>query len=480
MKIHNFVRKDVRTASAASTDIKNVSRLSTLSMNVNSNRRNNTYAGLGSYLEVDIEKKGARNTVKIPFFIPYTNSRFVDINGYAYVSPLAKKVIEKALKNANPAFDLATFQADTTAEINARIAALPAGSPERTKLENRRDNVIANAKKKDSDKLARQEIKYLESVIKGGVNLRACTNETSRKAAITKYANQFERLMTLKEQVKGFTWSQKKWFRKLNNRPFKIVASSLGVVAVVAGLAIGEVIDFPKNFIKSIGNWFKPKATVTQEVKDKDVQTKGSAATETIKVEPKATAKPVVTAEPKKEISNSVYKNTSEMLEEAYIANQNNFINLKPFANEYGINYEEAVKGYTFVEHIESIDTTRFTEAEINNYINNARTFVSLAINRGGFPMLPIGDEAVNAVISSAKGDASCAIAFVQNAIENNRRLLDMIAAGESVTLILRGEEFSVFLERDYYPELNGFKEKALAGTLTISQVKTIGVYPIA
>ena len=130
MKIHNFVRKDVRTASAASTDIKNVSRLSTLSMNVNSNRRNNTYAGLGSYLEVDIEKKGARNTVKIPFFIPYTNSRFVDINGYAYVSPLAKKVIREALKNANPAFDLATFQADTTAEINARIAALPAGSPE--------------------------------------------------------------------------------------------------------------------------------------------------------------------------------------------------------------------------------------------------------------------------------------------------------------------------------------------------------------
>ena len=478
MKIHNFVRKDVRTASAASTDIKNVSRLSTLSMNVNSNRRNNTYAGLGSYLEVDVEKKGARNTVKIPFFIPYTNSRFVDINGYAYVSPLAKKVIRRALKNANPAFDLATFQADTTAEINARIAALPAGSPERTKLENRRDNVIANAKKKDSDKLARQEIKYLESVIKGGVNLRACTNETSRKAAITKYANQFERLMTLKEQVKGFTWSQKKWFRKLNNKYFR--RTTAGALVVALGLAIGEVIVFPKNFIKSIGNWFKPKATVTQEVKDKDVQTKGSAATETIKVEPKATAKPVVTAEPKKEISNSVYKNTSEMLEEAYIANQSNFIYLKQFANEYGINYEEAVKGYTFVEHIESIDTTRFTEAEINNYINNARTFVSVAINRGGFPMLPIGDEAANAVISSAKGDASHAIAFVQNAIENNRRLLDMIAAGESVTLVLRGEEFSVFIERDYYPELNGFKEKALAGTLTISQVKTIGVYPIA
>lgn len=478
MKIHNFVRKDVRTASAASTDIKNVSRLSTLSMNVNSNRRNNTYAGLGSYLEVDIEKKGARNTVKIPFFIPYTNSRFVDINGYAYVSPLAKKVIRRALRNANPAFDLATFQADTTTEINARIAALPAGSPERTKLENRRDNVIANAKKKDSDKLARQEIKYLESVIKGGVNLRACTNETSRKAAITKYANQFERLMTLKEQVKGFTWSQKKWFRKLNNKYFR--RTTAGALVVALGLAIGEVIVFPKNFIKSIGNWFKPKATVTQEVKDKDVQTKGSAATETIKVEPKATAKPVVTAEPKKEISNSVYKNTSEMLEEAYIANQSNFIYLKQFANEYGINYEEAVKGYTFVEHIESIDTTRFTEAEINNYINNARTFVSVAINRGGFSMLPIGDEAANAVISSAKGDASHAIAFVQNAIENNRRLLDMIAAGESVTLVLRGEEFSVFIERDYYPELNGFKEKAINGTLTISQVKTLGVYPIA
>ena len=478
MKIHNFVRKDVRTASAASTDIKNVSRLSTLSMNVNSNRRNNTYAGLGSYLEVDIEKKGARNTVKIPFFIPYTNSRFVDINGYAYVSPLAKKVIREALKNANPAFDLATFQADTTAEINARIAALPAGSPERTKLENRRDNVIANAKKKDSDKLARQEIKYLESVIKGGVNLRACTNETSRKAAITKYANQFERLMTLKEQVKGFTWSQKKWFRKLNNKHFK--RATAGALVVALGLAIGEVVDFPKNFIKSIGNWFKPKATVTQEVKDKDVQTKGSAATETIKVEPKATTKPVVTAEPKKEISNSVYKNTSEMLEEAYIANQSNFIYLKPFANEFKIDYEEAVKGYTFVEHIETIDTTRFTEAEINNYINNARTFVSVAINGGGFPMLPIGDEAVNAVISSAKGNASHAIAFVQNAIENNRRLLDTIAAGESLTLVLRGEGLSSFITNTYYPELNGFKEKALAGTLTISQVKTIGVYPIA
>ena len=483
MEFVNYNRKDVSAATTASTGIKNVRSITSLKLNLKSGKNETTFSGLGSYLEVDVKQKGATKKVKIPFFSAYKKDKFINVDGYAFINPLAKKIIEKVVKNNIPEFDLVAFQTDATNEINDRINALgtsPAEVLEKAKLENRRDNVIATARKKDSDKLVKEEIAYLEDVIKKGVNVRAYTNDINRKAALAKHCNQLERLIVLKSQSKKLTWSQKKGISKLNNKTLKRVGVGLAALAVAAGLVIGRVIDFPKYTWNTIKNWFnKPKATVTQTVGP----LKKASITPIPKAQQTPTKVPIVTVAPTNTpiptntlVIQKIRRNLNTMDSEMFIvaaqANYDNFIDAKNYLTKYGYNYEDVINSYTVIEHLHQLDTTRLTSEDIHRHIANARTLVAMIVSSGAYNSLPLRSETFETMQDCLNGNPEAGARFVAICSEYNEPLLDMLAIGELESNLIFNQELYNFNVNIYYPEINEYKTRILNDSFEVTSVE--------
>lgn len=497
MEFINYIRKDVHSATIASTGIKNVKTLTGLKLNLEDGKNETTFSGLGSYLEIDVSNKGTSKKVKIPFFSAYKKDKFVNPNGFAFVNPLAKKIVAKVKKENVPDFDLTVFQTDTIAELNRRINLLgttPAEIAEKTELESRRDNVITNAKKKDSDKLVREEIKYLEEVINNGANLAVCTNDTKRKEALKTYADQFERLMTLKEQLKTLTWSQKRGIRKLNNKVFKIVAAGAAAVLVAGGIAIGYIKDFPKNFKDKVDSWFNsPKAKATETVTPTVLTTPTATITETIAPTATITPTATTTSTPVPTIActdtpaprKTGYEIGSEMYNDSLEGNYNNFANYQEMVEKYGIDFYSLIEGYTFVEHAHEMDITGISNKQLDNYINNARTMVSIVVNNGDFYQLPLRQETMEAIQDCLDGSPEAGIYFVSNSCEAKEPLLDMLTVGEVEALCMRDQELLDFNVNVYYKEIEDYKNKIKDNSLEVAEaeinkIKKYGIYPVA
>ncbi len=483
MEFINYNRKDVSSATTASTSIKNVRSITGLKRNLEDGKKEITFSGLGSYLEIDVKHKGTTKKVKIPFFSAFKKDKFVNTNGYAYVNPLAEKVIRKVVKGNVPTFELTDFQAAATAELNARIGALgttPAEVAEKTRLENRRDNVIATAKKKDSDKLVRDEIKYLEDVVKRGVNLGACSNDTDRKAALVRYANQFERLMTLKAQAKKLTWSQKKGIRRFNNKHVKRIGAGLAAIAVAAGLVACRIFEFPKHAWETVEDWFnKPRVTTSQTVNPTQAPVQTPAPTVNVTKAPTATPTPTVvptqvpTATPVAPMATSnKHSLNSEMFTTAREANYANFEFLRVFAEQYGFDYDQLIEGYTFVEHAHDLDTTGLSRSVIENHIVNARTLIALTLSTGSFDVLPLRIETQQTMQQCLNGDAAAGIRFVEQAHESGEPLIDAITIGEIESGVLYDAELLNFNQGVYYPELEEYKDAISTGSLNVAFVE--------
>lgn len=493
MEFINYNRRDVGSSGTASTGIKNVRSITGLKLNLEAGKHETTFSGLGSYLEIDVKHKGTSKKVKIPFFSAYGKDKFINVDGFAFVNPLAKKVIDKVIKANVPTFELTDFQSAATAELNDRINALgtsPAEVAEKARLENIRDNVIANAKKKDSDKLVRDEIKYLEEVIKRGVNLRACSNDTARKDALTKYCNQFERLETLKAQLKKLTWTQKRGIRKLNNKIFKRVTAGAAAVALAAGLVAGQIFEFPKHAWENVESWFRrPKATTTQTVAptatptSTPVVTVAPTAKATSTIAPTATPTAVPTAAVAQ--SSGKYNFDSEMFTTAYQANFDNFIDYREIAENYGFDYQSLIQGYTYVEHAQEMNITGVRADDIQEYINQTRFFLSLLLSTGNYSQLPLRQETLDTMQDSLNENPAAGINFVSQACESKEPLLDMLTIGELESGLIYDQQLLDFNNNVYFKEIEEYKTRILNGTLEIaalelSKVKTLGSYPIA
>ena len=457
-----FIDYTMKKATAASTYIKLVHSKQGLNLNLKPGKNERTFSGIGIYLEVDVLKKGSSSKVRIPFFNAYDNDKFVNINGYNFVNPLAEKIITEVVENKNPKFDLLTFQTVKTAELDARIGSLgtsPEDLAEKARLEHIRDDIIALAVKRDSQNLAKFEIERLEEIIKKGLNLSVYPNETARKTAIETYYNQFVQLVTLRHQLKNMTWSQKKGLSKFNNKIFRRI--SAGVVA--GGLAIGSVtLRFPEIF-KNVADWFKgngSSAIQTMQQGSQNGLTKEAELAEQITREDIGQSA-IIT-------SNKISIN-SEKINEAYANNLNTYSGLRAifakYQSVYNFSFNDAIAGYTFVEHAHELEPTGLNRNIVENYIIKTRTFLSLAMSQNiqeSLTLIPLQEETLSFLNSN---NLENIVSFVSNAYNNNTPLLDVLTVGQLLQNELSGTDLKYF-DEIYKNEIEKYCSAILEGKL--------------
>ena len=482
MEFINYTRRD---AVSSSSGIKSLSSRIGLLLNLAPGKKEHTFSGIGTYLEADVKEKNTSFMVKIPFFSAYKKNNFINKNGINYINPLAKTIIKNVTKKKASRFDLAAFKTYKTNELNSRISALgttPEDLALKTELENERDNVIGAAKLNDSQKLIKNEIKYLDNIIKQGLDLRKYSNDTARKAAIKSFCDLCEFDELLKVQQKNLTWKQKKGINKINNKITKRVGAGL----LALSLAFTGV-HFSGLVVKAKEVW----NFITKGSKTKTTQIVPTEAPEVVATrEPVVTVAPTLTerepiitvpprtteTEPKVTMAPSVSGNNtfnSEAYEIAYNSNMQAFSGLKELFDSrsqyYGFSFEDMIEAYTCIEHVHEIT---ISANQIKSYLAAARTLVNLAIETGIYNQLPLREETFAVLQNCFDGNLESGIDFVRNSFDAKKPLLDVITIGETESNLLYGNQLLSFNNEVYFNILNKYISAISNGTFVLSETE--------
>ncbi len=477
MEFNHYNRKIVSKSSSISKEIK--ARTSKIGLILK--KKEDTFKGLGAYLEVDVKQRNnSSNMIKIPFFSTYEKDKFVNIKGINYVNPLAKKIIRRVKKKTVEPFNFETFKAYKINQVDARIALL-GDTPEDLEIKNglqELKNKINNAPEKYSCRFIKNEISYLDNIIKKGLNLRNYSNEEKRKTAITLFCDCCEICETLKQQKKHLTWKQKRGLNKFNNRITRRIGAGVvaGAIALTGSHLLGVTDAIKKLFNKDTA---KPKSTASTLIEDsKVIETPKSEISETgfeSQIVEQAPVESLTINKEKYDVNNEkfVSKRTANYEKYFYMSE---IIGQSPYLDT---TYNDMINSLTIIENI---DELKVNSSELKNHIMNARNFINLSLAHNNYNELNLQTQTFDIMQKCFDRNYNLGIEFVNNGLESKTPFLDVLAIGQTLESLLDADKLNYF-ENLYYSEINDYCnaiiEEKLETSKEVIKVLTLNRYNI-
>ena len=459
--------------------------------NLAAGKNERDFTGIGPYLEVEVKDDAGNNlTVKVPFFLASEKDKLVDAKKVNPANPLALQIMEEYYKTSCPKFDIEQYKTDEIKKIDDEIAALGA-TPDPDKLNelNAKKAKITALKKKNTQRILKEEIAELENG-PDEIDLTGYRSNKQQVSAMLDFIRNKEKLIRYKENLKHLTWSEKTGFHKLNNKYFK------RVVAIITALALGSsfvVVGIVKDVF---GLWSKakdskPKNKIVTTVDDSEVLKTNGQNTSLVTAEPtaKIVATPTTTptVKPTKEPTatpKSKYGVNDSEFESNVKVNMAKFNGLEAKFSKYKYyNYEECVKGYTFVEHLNKMDTSKISRQTLEKYVVGAKVLIAFAIAEN--PVCPdyinMRENNHQIVQDILDGKYHSGVNYILNASESNEPLIDMLTIGQLE--MQYNPDASNFEKNIYLNEICEYEQKICNGDyieseLEAAKTKTIGSYP--